>query len=288
VLLSGACASARAPFAECARAPPRDSGTGEGRPATDLQDMLRKDILRNWSNLSLLGWLGRAYLSFGWLTSLWPQLFRLSPYEDGLLFQELAKSEGGSMEYLTCTLKESSVLARGLPLCFRFRIARGPGNESFSISSARLRRIGCDLLERSQRAQPPPGKISAADLCDRINGNEDVKRLVVESLTEAIFGPLARVARQAEEALELESKQGVIPFSPRKEFWAKEGSAEKWLECINGYYFAQAILDVVGFAPRARSTERDGAGMSFLFYYDPTEPLNSEDVPLLCLLMLTT
>ena len=29
----------------------------------------------------------------------------------------------------------------------------------------------------------------------------------MESLTEAIFGPLARVARQAEEALELESKR---------------------------------------------------------------------------------
>ena len=28
----------------------------------------------------------------------------------------------------------------------------------------------------------------------------------------------------------------------RQEFWAREGSAEKWLECVNGYYFAEAHI----------------------------------------------
>ena len=80
---------------------------------------------------------------------------------------------------MTCTLKESSVLARGLPLCFNFRIKSGAArNESFSITGASLRRIGCDLLERSQRVEPVPCSMPASSLCDQINSKSDVKRLL--------------------------------------------------------------------------------------------------------------
>ncbi|CAE7437191.1 unnamed protein product, partial [Symbiodinium sp. KB8] len=241
-----------------------------------------KDILRNWANLAALGWLGRAYLSFDWLSWLGPQLFQLSPYDDGLTLQGFkVQLDDGTEEFeMTCTLKESSVLARGLPLCFNFRIKSGAArNESFSITGASLRRIGCDLLERSQRVEPVPCSMPASSLCDQINSKSDVKRLLVESLTETIFGPLAQVAEAAEAKAELESKQGgALGFSPRQEFWAREGSAEKWLECVNGYYFAEALVDVVGFVPGGGSGNQEALpDMSFLFYYDPTEPLNSEN-----------
>ena len=53
---------------------------------------------------------------------------------------------------------------------------------------------------------------------------------------------------------------------------AREGSAEKWLQEVSGYYFAASRLQDVSF-PFARE---DG-GSRFTFYFDPDEPLNSED-----------
>ena len=60
-----------------------------------------------------------------------------------------------------------------------------------------------------------------------------------------------------------------VRFTPRQELWAREGSAEKWLEERSAYYFAESLLQDV------RLEEVPGA--RFTFYLDETEPLNSED-----------
>ena len=60
-----------------------------------------------------------------------------------------------------------------------------------------------------------------------------------------------------------------VRFTPREELWAREGSAEKWLEERSAYYFAESLLQDV------RLEEVPGA--TFTFYLDETEPLNSED-----------
>ena len=56
---------------------------------------------------------------------------------------------------------------------------------------------------------------------------------------------------------------------PRRQAWAREGLAEKWLQCVSDYWFAEAEL---------RDVKLDGAeGVRFTFYLDPEEPWNSEE-----------
>ena len=59
-----------------------------------------------------------------------------------------------------------------------------------------------------------------------------------------------------------------MEFTPRRDLFAREGSSEKWLQCVSEYYFAAASLQEVAAA---------GSDVRFVFYYDATEPLNSED-----------
>ena len=54
---------------------------------------------------------------------------------------------------------------------------------------------------------------------------------------------------------------------PRRQAWAREGLAEKWLQCVSDYWFAEAEL---------RDVKLDGAeGVRFTFYLDPEEPWHS-------------
>ena len=68
-------------------------------------------------------------------------------------------------------------------------------------------------------------------------------------------------------------------FSPRKELFAREGLNEKWVEKRSGYYFAESRLQAVRFASSSSSTSSapSTSQTSFTFYFDETEPLNSND-----------
>ena len=65
-----------------------------------------------------------------------------------------------------------------------------------------------------------------------------------------------------------------------------EGTSMKWLQLISGYYFASSCLRDVRFSS-VRVSDADGGdggatwrpaeGVTFTFYLDPTEPLNSDD-----------
>jgi len=54
-------------------------------------------------------------------------------------------------------------------------------------------------------------------------------------------------------------------------FGSLEGSTEKWLQQVSGYYFAESQLQALRFASKS------DAQASFLFYYDATEPFNAQD-----------
>ena len=53
-----------------------------------------------------------------------------------------------------------------------------------------------------------------------------------------------------------------------------EGTSEKWLQRVSGYYFAASRLQTVRFVPTEPSAVD---GLQFTFYLDPTEAINSED-----------
>jgi hypothetical protein len=72
-----------------------------------LQDYLRNDILRRGNELIALGWLGRGYVA---APIIFNNFFRLQSYSnDTAICQSLP---GGGM-MIECTLKESSIIARG-------------------------------------------------------------------------------------------------------------------------------------------------------------------------------
>ena len=63
-------------------------------------------------------------------------------------------------------------------------------------------------------------------------------------------------------------------FRPRRDLFAREGSAEKWLQQESGYYFAEATLQDAAFMGGGSG---GGGGVTYTFYYDASEPINSDD-----------
>ena len=96
--------------------------------------------------------------------------------------------------------------------------------------------------------------------------------VLVQAIVQTISQQLSGVPRALQAQIDLEACGAEQTFSPRRDLFAQEGSAEKWLQRITGYYFADAILQDVRFAHAGGA----GPGVRFQFYYDPAEPLNSQ------------
>jgi hypothetical protein len=157
------------------------------------------------------------------------------------------------------------------------------------------------------------GDEEVAALCAAA-GEGGNKRIIVAAITSAIFSGLSPVG----EALQREGRLGawlkgrgegggsgnsggggesgggrgggVSVFVPRQETWGLEGTSEKWLQQVSGYYFAASVLQDVAFVGGTGGGGGDGSGgganddeggddaaVVFTFYLDPTEPLNSDN-----------
>ena len=242
------------------------------------QQMLRADIGRRVSELIALGWLGRAYLALPILFRvLLPQLFLLETYDDtaiGFRSRPTTSDSGAASVIYELTLMESSIVSRGIP--FRLALEAEEANPR-KITAARLVSLGCDLDAAPTTSAPstPTSESQtplAQALCEAINNEAATKRMVVTAVVDAIFRELSEVSEAVNGAtVALEACGAQRRFQPIREMWAREGTAEKWLQRVSGYYFAEALLQDVAFA--------DGVaqGVRFTFYLDPTEPLNSDD-----------
>lgn len=230
----------------------------------ELQMMFRADIARRHDELVVLGWLGRLYLAAPFLfRSFLPGVFRLESYSNTSDYKE----DKGCVEV---TLKESSVVKRGIP--FKLRLEMEMSRHGMRVNVAELMGFGCDLMTAAV-SSPIEGKkediASALSLCKAINSDPFSKRLVVQAITSAIFNRLSSISDAVKRDVELEVGEEII-FQPTKELWAMEGTSEKWLQQVSGYWFAESRLVQLRFTDI--STD-----LRFLFYLDPTEPLNSED-----------
>ena len=86
----------------------------------------------------------------------------------------------------------------------------------------------------------------------------------MRAIVRAVFTKLSPVAALLRRGGALESCGERARFVPRRDTWAREGSAEKWLQRVSDYWFAEAEL---------RDVTLDGAeGVRFTFYLDPEEP----------------
>jgi hypothetical protein len=254
---------------------------------SEVQEWLVRDIGRRRAELVALGWLGRAYLAVPALFQLLaPRVFELQLYEahgDSGRLEELVYATD---ETVDCVLAEGSVVQRGVPL--RLRLMRAPtagGGQPWtyggSWASAELLAVGCDLTpEWPQGARLIDGP-AARSLCQQLNADRSAKRLIVRAIVRAVFeeleplfapgaSPLASSGTGAELPFELEPCGPVVPFEPRRDLFAREGSSEKWLQRVSAYYFARSKLrDVRIVGSRT--------GVRFCFYLDPEEPPNSLD-----------
>ena len=221
-------------------------------------EFLTRDLSRQCAQLTALGWAGRIFRVAPWLLAVLgvKNAFELEPYKSDVAW----RLEDGTTEI---TLGDRSLVARGIP--FRWKLRLDGGDE---IESATLLGIGCDL----RPAVPPSPQAVRLDeaamnsVAAAVNAN---KRAVVASLTRTIFSEITLVAKAAKAGAEPQAVGEPVRFTPRQELWAREGSAEKWLEERSAYYFAESLLQDV------RLEEVPGA--RFTFYLDETEPLNSED-----------
>ena len=213
-------------------------------------EFLTRDLQRQCSQLIALGWAGRVQRVAPFLLGAVGagSAFELVPYASDIAW----RFEDGTTEI---TLGERSLVARGIP--FRLRL-------DDDIEAATLLGIGCDLL----RPVAPPTSALRLDedameaVAASVNRN---KRLVTAAITTTIFERITRVAAAAKAGAALQAVGEPVRFEPRQELWAREGSAEKWLEERSGYYFADSLLQDVRF---------EGIGATFTFYLDETEPLN--------------
>lgn len=232
----------------------------------------RADIARRYAELFALGWLGRAYAFAPPLfEKLLPRVFCLEPYDDDGAAFAFAERDDGSVDVV---LKESSVVARGIP--FHLRLAD-------DLSAASLRGIGCDLaavLDGSDsRGSGGDGdrlassydeqRVRVRALSERLNADRAAKRRVVRAISSTIFRELTPVKQATKSDGPLEACGAPTSFVPKRELWAREGSSEKWCQQVSGYYFAEATLQDVRYAGLERAR--------FSFYYDATEPINSDD-----------
>ena len=230
------------------------------------QEYLRADIARRYNELFALGWLGRAYLlSPPLVQRILPSVFQFEPYDGAAACVE----RGGCLEI---TLKESSVVGRGIP----FRIRMDMKDESVALLG-----IGCDVSSTAREAAGPaastaPGDgaqlITAGVLCEQINGDRRTKRRVVRAIASTIFRRLSPVKRATKRGEMLEACEAATSFVPERQQWGLEGTSEKWLQQVSGYWFAEATLQDVRFV-----TEAEASDTRFTFYYDAEEPINSDD-----------
>ncbi|KAL3921963.1 MAG: hypothetical protein SGPRY_004725 [Prymnesium sp.] len=238
-------------------------------PAPQLQTALRTDVMRRQAELMLLGWAGRAYLAAPFAVErIAPSLFQLQAYNQSAAacFERPGKVD--------CTLREASVGGvKGIP----FRLELETKNTAQTVVAARLLSIGCDLSREDAAVATHENGMDRMDnsrvceLVEIINSDKAVKRLIVEAITRAIFGRLPRVADAAAQRIPLCScTPAPIEFSPRQEIYALEGSSYKWVQQVSGYYFAAAQIQDVAFESLVKDVR-------FTFYFDPSEPFNSED-----------
>mmetsp|Transcript_17986 Transcript_17986/g.46607 ORF Transcript_17986/g.46607 Transcript_17986/m.46607 type:complete len:313 (-) Transcript_17986:53-991(-) len=231
-----------------------------------LQRMLATDIGRRNQELTALAWLGRAYLAVPFIfDALFPAVFNLDIYDDDVSL----RYEGGPRDGIVeCTLKESSVVARGIPLRLRFSLS------DERVSRAVLLGIGCDLKRAAASGADLHGVacLSTAEsrrLCDQINTDQEMRQLVVRAIVDTVSRKLARVPSAIAKEVSIELVGSEYAFVPRHDAYGLEGSSEKWVQKVSEYYFAEARLQEVRFAG-----EVDDA--TFTFYFDAAEPVNSD------------
>lgn len=261
----------------------------------ELQSMLRRDIGRRYTELVSLAWLGRAYLTLPWLfDAVFPTVFALEPYEMDVAPSYCyyrSRRDGNEEKVQVVCLKESSIITRGIP--FRLALSLDDGNSAAAaescIRAATLVGIGPDvtLTDAQHDAARLDKETKAMDMaemksmCQTLQTNRSAKRLVVNAIVSTIFERLTPVAADVERETLLEAHGSEKVFVPRHDLWAKEGSAEKWLQNVAEYYFADARLQTVRFAQgegNGTTIDTGHGSVLFDFYYDPTEPLNSEDM----------
>ena len=107
-------------------------------------------------------------------------------------------------------------------------------------------------------------------LLDAINAD---KPRVARAVAAAMFGKLGLVRAALDGRHALEADGAELAFMPRRELFAREGTSDKWVQQVAGYYFAESRLQ------RVRFTAGSGVddAVSFTFYLDASEPLNSDD-----------
>ena len=233
VLLVSA-AAALAPYAKQIKLQPEE-----------LQSWLARDVGRRRQELQALAWLGRAHRV---LPSVFDGVFTIDRYANAPWY---ASDDGRTYG----TLKTgTAVVARGVPVSF-----------SLSSDGARMTvsRLGCDILPRIPANATALEEREASRLCQRLASN---KRVLIDAIERAVFDILEPALAGGPT---FEATGDVVEFTPRRDLFAREGSSEKWLQCVSEYYFAAASLQEVAAV---------GSDVRFVFYYDATEPLNSEDL----------
>jgi len=251
-----ASAGAAAPFAHLEAAQP------------ELQAMLREDIQRRLSELILLGWLGRAFLAVPFLFARFaPSVFHLDLYEGEGELCVFTSDTSGAIE---CTLRESSVVSRGIPV--RLRIEPVAGADADDVGRISLVGVGCDVLDavRGDKDTRVPLSHSEAEALAARLARPSTKKRLVRAVSSTIFDRLSAVSRAVEAGDRLEVCSAEERLEPRRDLFAREGSSEKWLQKISAYYFARAVLQEVRF------TEGVAEGVGFTFYFDPEEPVNGD------------
>ncbi|KAJ1460483.1 hypothetical protein M885DRAFT_559597 [Pelagophyceae sp. CCMP2097] len=234
-----------------------------GMRDVELQEYLRRDVGRRRAELIALGWLGRAYRAAPQLFEfLAPAVFKLDVY-DG---EDLYYNSPGAPRTAEVVLKESSVVGRGVPLRLRLGIIDAPNGPT--IAAAELVAVGCDIAPVWPDGFAPMAAADVAALCGSINADRSAKLKIVDAVVAAIFFELnpAFAARE----VDFEPCGPVLDFMPRRDLWAREGSAAKWLQKVSAYYFSESKLRDV----RIKDGQFD---LRFTFYFDPTEPANSLD-----------
>jgi hypothetical protein len=244
-----------------------------GLDAAELSTWLMRDIGRRRAELIALGWLGRIFLLVesvvpGALAVFWPRLWVLKPYEgegDSLAYE--TRADGArAHSTLEIVLAETSVVPRGVPL--RLRITRAASGE---VTHAVLVAVGCDIAPIWPAGSRALDDGEARSQCARLNADRAAKRLMVRAVETGVFAHiLPALSAPAEGSpLALEPCGPVQLFTPRRDLYAREGTADKWLQRVSAYYFAESKLREV------RVVGRPGA--RFTFYLDPSEPCNSID-----------
>lgn len=208
------------------------------------QSYLKRDLVRSAKRLQTLGWLARSYQAVPWLFGpIFPNFEVCEPSGNGNVFE--------------ITVRETSLMPRGIPFRLLLRLKNG------EIDNIKVKGIGCDLSSLAGTVSSS-AEVSSG-LIDTIYDN---KRRVVQSFAEVIFRELPPAIHALERNADLVPVGPELRFKPRRDLFAREGTADKWLEFISGYYFAEARLRECAFA--------NVDGVTFWFYYDPTEPLHSE------------